>query len=89
MPNLITVDKDKLSKLLTVLLESQIVLEALESGGVDNWDWYEDALERNDVEEQTEDDALQASVENAITDLLPVDRAAIIESLSTFTEAKS
>lgn len=86
MTNLITVDKDKLTKLLTVLLEIQIVLEALESGGVDNWEWYEEALDRNDVDGQTDDAALQASVENAITDLLPYYHDEVTALLAT-TEA--
>lgn len=30
---------------LLELLEHDAILSALESGGVDNWDWYEDSME--------------------------------------------
>lgn len=30
---------------LLQLLEHDAILSALESGGVDNWDWYEESLE--------------------------------------------
>ena len=30
---------------LLQLLEHDAILSALESGGVDNWDWYEDSME--------------------------------------------
>lgn len=30
---------------LLELLEHDAILSALESGGVDNWDWYEDSMD--------------------------------------------
>lgn len=34
------------------LLESQRILDALEAAGVDNWEWYGDALSSLDEDEE-------------------------------------
>jgi hypothetical protein len=38
------------------LLASQARLEALEAGGVDNWDWYHDSLKNAGLLEEEDDD---------------------------------
>lgn len=40
------------------LLESERILNALYAGGVDNWEWYEEALgNMEDVESEDDEDA--------------------------------
>lgn len=36
---------------LKALLRAEKILEALELGGVDNWEWYEQCLEDLDLDE--------------------------------------
>lgn len=37
---------------LLSLLEHSAILSALESGGVDNWDWYEESLENCELPDE-------------------------------------
>lgn len=50
------------------LLSAYYTLSALESGGVDNWDWYgqskKDWLEMNGSENETFEDIARAELEN-------------------------
>lgn len=39
---------------LKELLRSEKILEALELGGVDNWQWYEQCLEDLDLDDEDE-----------------------------------
>lgn len=47
----ITISRDRLLE----LLDSERKLQALEAGGVDNWDWYSDSLEEHYTEPSMED----------------------------------
>lgn len=39
---------------LLELLEHDAILSALESGGVDNWDWYEDSMDNCTLPDDTD-----------------------------------
>ena len=70
---------------LIILLESYIRLRALESGGVDNWEWYGESIgdfiqryiEENNIVFEDEDDRYDFTIEDIAK--IDIDNYQIIE----------
>lgn len=81
------IDKYRLIKedKLIILLESYIRLRALESGGVDNWEWYGESIgdfiqryiEENNIIFEDEDDKYDFTIEDIAK--IDIDNYQIIE----------